>query len=218
MRTDQLPQTPSKALIAACRVFAKTVSRLFWRIEFRGTANIPDNSSGGFIIAANHQTYLDPVWISIPILRAIHYLAWDRAFRWPVVGYFIRHLGALPVRLGRGATYGSLRASLDVLRAGGTIMIFPEGEREFADGKLLAFKPGAVRLAATSGVPILPVTIKGGNRVWPRGSLIPRPRKVEIIYHPVFRVSDIYSEDPSSTDLRQKTDLLKAIVGRPLSD
>lgn len=204
-------------MITACRIFAKAVSRLFWRIGFRGTDNIPAPASGGFIIAANHQTYFDPFWISIPINKVIRYLAWDRAFRWPLVGCLIRRLGALPVRLGRGGTYGSLRVSLEVLKSDGAVMIFPEGEREFSDGSLLEFKPGAVRLAAKSGVPILPVTIKGGNRVWPRGWLVPRPRKVEIIYHPVVCVSDLDSENPSVEGLRRKTDILKEIIGRPLS-
>lgn len=204
-------------MITACRVFAKAVSRLFWRIEFFGTNNIPAPSTGGFIIAANHQTYFDPVWISIPINKVIRYLAWDRAFRWPLVGCFIRRLGALPVRLARGGTYGSLRVSLEVLEAGGAVMIFPEGEREYSDGTMLAFKPGAVRLAAKGGVPVLPVTIKGGNRVWPRGWFFPRPRKVQVFYHPVVCVSDIDSEFPSAEELKRKTEILREIIARPLA-
>ncbi|MBK7513222.1 MAG: 1-acyl-sn-glycerol-3-phosphate acyltransferase [Chloracidobacterium sp.] len=47
-------------------------------------------------------------------------------------------------------------------------MIFSEGAREFADGKMLPFKNGAVRLALQAGVPILPVTVSGGSRIWPR--------------------------------------------------
>ena len=59
-------------------------SRALWKIEFYGVENVPER--GGLIIAANHQTYLDPFWLSLPIKRPTRYLAWSAAFRWPLVG------------------------------------------------------------------------------------------------------------------------------------
>src|SRR5690349_12970541 len=56
-------------------------SRVLWKIEFVGVENVP--VEGGVIIAANHQTYLDPFWLSLKIKRPIRYLAWSAAFRWP---------------------------------------------------------------------------------------------------------------------------------------
>ena len=52
-------------------------SRLFWKIEFHGVENVPEQ--GGLIIAANHQTYIDPFWLSLPIKRPTRYLAWSAA-------------------------------------------------------------------------------------------------------------------------------------------
>ena len=72
-------------------------SRVLFQIEFHGVENIP--AHGGVIIAANHQTYIDPFWLSLPIKRPTRYLAWSAAFRWPVVGTGLRWLGAWPLAL-----------------------------------------------------------------------------------------------------------------------
>ena len=61
-------------------------------------------------------------------------------------------------------------------------------EAAFADGNFLPFKPGAAWLAMEAEVPILPVTIRGGNRVWAQGMKYPKFGKVEIIYHPILEV------------------------------
>ena len=97
-------------------------------------------------------------------------------------------------------------------------MIFPEGAREFADGKLLKFKTGAVRMAIEAGVPILPVTLRGANKVWAREMKFPRPfRKIEVIFHPLFHVPPPTEE---VADLREYarpiTEELKAIIEKEL--
>jgi 1-acyl-sn-glycerol-3-phosphate acyltransferase len=74
------------------------------------------------------------------------------------------------------------------LREGSALIIFPEGEREFSDGKLLPFRQGAVRLAMDTEVPILPVTISGANKIWAQGMKYPHFGKVKIFYHPPIDV------------------------------
>jgi 1-acyl-sn-glycerol-3-phosphate acyltransferase len=103
--------------------------------------------------------------------------------------------------------------SLRTLRGGGVLVIFPEGEREWSDGKMLEFKSGAVHIAANAGVPILPVSVSGGNRIWPRGQKFPSLfRRVKIIYH-----SPMYlPERPDDTELdaylqKINDDLVKTI-------
>ncbi|HVF22138.1 MAG TPA: lysophospholipid acyltransferase family protein [Pyrinomonadaceae bacterium] len=160
------------------------ISRVFWRIEFRGLENIPQH--GGVIIAANHQTYIDPFWLSLKIKRPTRYLAWSAAFRWPLVGRCLTWFGAWPLAV-EGSDPAAIRRSLQWLREGGAVVIFPEGGRSTASGELERFKAGAVRLALEAGVPILPVTIKGGNRIWPRGQRTPRFGRVTITYHPLYR-------------------------------
>ena len=173
-----------------CRFIGLCISKVFWRIEFHGTENIPQDSNTGLLLVANHQTYIDPVWITLPVKRKFRYMAWDAAFGWFFIGKLMRRLGAFPVKTGKG-TGGKLDAmknALKFLRGGSALVIFPEGGREMPDGKLLPFKPGALRIAMEAGVPVLPVTIRGGNKIWTHGMKYPRVGKVEIIYHPAFDV------------------------------
>ncbi|HSE19572.1 MAG TPA: lysophospholipid acyltransferase family protein [Pyrinomonadaceae bacterium] len=177
--TTMLPQWALDSIRPVIGMF----SRLLWKIEFRGVENVPDH--GGLIVAANHQTYIDPFWLSLPIKRPTRYLAWSAAFRWPVVGTGLKLLGAWPLAL-EGSDPAAIRTSLQWLRNGGVVVIFPEGARSTDTGALDRFKAGAVRLAMEAQVPILPVTIKGGNRVWPRGWRFPRLGKVVVTYHPLL--------------------------------
>jgi 1-acyl-sn-glycerol-3-phosphate acyltransferase len=182
-------------------------SRVFWQLELKGVENIPEE--GGLIIAANHQSYGDPFWLGIPVKRPIRFLAWSEAFSWPVVGKAITLLGAWPLHV--EGSPAAIRRSLTWLRDGGVVVIFPEGGRGQPDGSMVHMKGGAVRMALEAGVPILPVTIRGGNRVWPANKLLPRPGKVEIIYHPLFQVEPLPEEEPRAC-ARRETDRLAATI------
>jgi 1-acyl-sn-glycerol-3-phosphate acyltransferase len=185
------------------------LSRVLWKIEFYGVENVPEH--GGVIIAANHQTYIDPFWLSLPIKRPLRYLAWSAAFRWPIVGTCLTWFGAWPLAL-EGSDPKAIRRSLQWLREGGAVVIFPEGGRSTATGSLERFKAGAVRLALEAQVPILPVTIKGGNRVWPRGWRFPRPAKVVVTYHPLYRAEQCPDEETRACARRESERLAEVIA------
>jgi 1-acyl-sn-glycerol-3-phosphate acyltransferase len=187
-------------------------SRLLWDIEFHGAENVPQ--SGGVIVAANHQTYLDPFWIALRVFRPQRYLAWNEAFTWPVVGPALSALGAWPLSL-ETVDPTPLRRAFKWLRKDGALVIFPEGGRCLSDGALLRFKSGAVRLALDARVPILPVTIRGAHRVWPRDYKVPRLHKIELYYHPLMYVQPRQGEDARACSLRE-TKRLEQIIAAPL--
>ena len=191
------------------RPVVHAASRVLWKIEFRGVENIP--AQGGVIVASNHQTYLDPFWLSLLIKRPTRYLAWSDAFRWPVVGKGLVWLGAWPLAL-EGSDPAAIRRSLQWLRDGGAVVIFPEGARSTETGALERFKAGAVRLALEAQVPILPVTIKGGNRVWPKGWRFPRFGKVVVTYHPPYYVEQCANEETRACARRESERLARVIA------
>jgi 1-acyl-sn-glycerol-3-phosphate acyltransferase len=154
-------------------------ARVYFGIRFQGIEHIP--TSGPLIIVPNHVTFADPVLVSIPVRRPVHYMAWDALFDVPGFSWLIRRLRAFPVEV-ESADPRATRETVRLLNARQTVMIFPEGGRS-PDGRLQRFKPGAFRLACALGVPLLPVTIVGGHESWPPGQMLPRPGRVHITYH-----------------------------------
>lgn len=143
-------------------------------------------------------------------------MAWDEVFNWKIVGKMIRYLGAFPVGLNRQGFVKATRKARQILNDGAALIIFPEAERAFSDGELRPFKNGAVRLALETGVPILPVTIRGANRVWAQGQKFPGFSKVQIVYHPIFTVE----QSPAGTTLHEhlkiENDRLKNVIASAL--
>ena len=127
-----------------------------------------------------------------------------------MVGKLIHLFGAWPLQL-EGSDPAAIRRTLQWLNEGGSVVIFPEGGRGRRDGSMLKFKAGAVRLALEAGVPILPVTIRGGNRVWPAGRYLPCPARVEITYHPLFEVEQRQDEEPRIC-ARRESERLASII------
>lgn len=198
--------------INVVRSTVEAFSRVCWRLEFRGVENIP--ADGGLIVASNHQSYGDPAWIALRVNRPLRFLAWSEAFSWPVVGKAIQLLGAWPLQV-EGSDPSAIRRSLTWLRDGGVVVIFPEGGRGLPDGSMIRMKGGAVRMALETGVPILPVTIRGANRVWPADQRFPRTGSVEIIYHPIIHIQQQPGEETRAC-ARRETERLAKTIGSAL--
>jgi 1-acyl-sn-glycerol-3-phosphate acyltransferase len=185
------------------------IFRLVFGLRLVGVENIPPGG-GGLIIAANHQTYLDPFWVGSPVKRPLRFLAWDAVLGWFFIGRLMGWLGAWPLQTQKGDTR-AYRRSVQWLRAGGALVIFPEGGRSRSDGALQPFKSGAARLALETDVPVLPVTIRGGQAVWSRERRYPRPGRVEIIYHPARRLSPLPGEGARACAQRESEQLREII-------
>ena len=190
------------------RLFVFSICRLYFRIEFEGAGRVP--ADGAMILAPNHVSYLDPLWVSIPIKRPLRYMTWDKMTRLPLLGPLIKAYGAFPVKVDKGDR-GALRASLAQLNAGGGLVVFPEGSRT-RTGRILPFKSGIVRLASEARVPIVPVTIIGGYRAFSPHHLFPRPHKVRIIYHDPIHLDESITKE----DFHRQARRLHAIVASAL--
>ena len=121
-------------------------------VDFQG--ELPN---GGFILACNHVSDLDPVMLGIAFPKQIRYMAKEELFRVPVLGPVIRALGAFPVARGKGDT-GALAHAGDIVRQGGVLGIFPEGGRS-RDGKFHKVKSGTAVVASQTGADIVPACL-----------------------------------------------------------
>jgi len=146
--------------------FAKAVVggtlRTVWRLRVEGVERVP--TSGSLIVAANHVSYFDPPALGVAMPRPIHYMAKTELFRMPILQTILPWLNAFPVDRSRGDV-AAIKRSVEVLRSGAAVGIFPEGTRN----KTGLVKPqvGIALLASLSQAPVLPAyicgTAKAGN-------------------------------------------------------
>ncbi len=164
---------------------------IYFRLRATGVEHVP--LRGGVVIAANHASYLDPLFAGLPVRRQLSFMARESLFR-HVFGTILRALGSVPIRRGR-MTKTSLREVLARLteKGGGGLMVFPEGTRSVSQdmGKL---REGAVRIAQMAQVQIVPCFIEGNHRAWGRGSIFPRPTRVRVAFGAPFDPTGDVSE------------------------
>ena len=114
------------------RNLAKCLYKLLFRLQVSGQAHIP--KQGGFILASNHASYLDPPALAAACPRIVSFLAKEGLFRNVFFGRFISSLNAFPIKT-HSADFGALRLAIKELKAGKVLTIFPEGGRSL-DGNL----------------------------------------------------------------------------------
>jgi 1-acyl-sn-glycerol-3-phosphate acyltransferase len=190
------------------RPAVRGLARLYLGLRLEGTQHIP--GVGPVVIVPNHQTYADPVLITIPVRRPIYYMAWSQLFDVPGLSWMIRRLRAFPVEI-EARDPRATREAVRLLQAGEAVMIFPEGSRSL-DGSIGRFKPGAFRLAVSVGAPILPVTIEGGHAAWPPGRRLPRRGKLTITYHPLVYPDGAREPRDRARELAERT---RAVIVGP---
>ena len=136
---------------------------------FRGRENIPE---GAAIVCANHSSYLDPVLASFAFTarRNLRFMSKAELFRIPILGPIIRGVGAFPVSRGT-SDVNAIRYSMQYLKQGEKILMFPEGTRVSEDDAL-AVKTGAVRLALKLNVPVVPMYIPRSKHIFKRDYVI----------------------------------------------
>ena len=157
--------------------------RIYHRIRIDGRENLP--ARGSYVLVCNHTSHLDTLCLlsSVP-LRSIHH-----CFPAAAADYFFSSLprsavsailiNALPFdREAKGAESLALCSAL-LQNQGSILILFPEGTRT-TTGTMGRFRSGIGRLAAGRDIDVLPCYLEGGMRAWPKGKLLPRPRKLHL--------------------------------------
>jgi 1-acyl-sn-glycerol-3-phosphate acyltransferase len=161
---------------AGCRQVAGVLFVIVFGIRVYHRERLP--KSGGVLVVANHQSYLDPILAAVGMPRPCHPMARDTLFRVGPFRWLIRSLYAFPVRRGR-ADFRAIREALRHLQAGEIVLMFPEGTRT-RDGSIAPLQGGPVTVALRARVPIMPLVIDGAFESWPRTHLLPRPGAIRV--------------------------------------
>jgi len=182
------------------RIVAGPFLHTIWRPTVTGAENIP--ASGGAILAANHLSVIDSVFLPLMVDRPVTFSASAKYFTasGPAARLLAAYLKAtnqlrMDTEQPRSAQ-DTLEAALALLREGRLFGIYPEGTRS-PDGRLYRGRPGVGWLALKSGLPVIPVALSGTRRVLPPGSMLPRPGRVGVtIGRPIPIAPELADEPP----------------------
>ena len=155
-----------------------------WRLRIDGVERLP--RKGGMLLAANHQSYMDPVFVGLRLQQELHFMARKSLFRNPLFGGLLRFLNAFEVNRD-SADLNAVRRAIGLLRGGNTLLVFPEGTRT-RNGKIGELKAGISLLAGRADVPVVPVLIEGAFEAWPKGQLFPGLGRIRVTFGEPFRL------------------------------
>ncbi len=155
---------------------------MFYNLEVEGRENI--SNSGAVIIASNHVSNLDPPAVGAAIKRNIYFMAKVDLFKNHILGTLLRRLGAFPIRRDI-ADRGAIRYSLEILKSGNALGIFPEGRRNQSD-ELGTPQLGTAMIAARSGAPVVPVAVMG-TRTYEK---LKGKRRIKVVIGKPIRLSE----------------------------
>lgn len=168
-RRSQVAERPHVAPTVApsrtARAVIRPLVRAWMRLDVEAAHHVA--SAGPVIIASTHRSHADSVALGGALERPVHFLGDVQLVRWPIVGPWLPRLGMVPIRRGQKdtAALAQLRVVLD---DGHALVIYPEGSRS-RDGRVYRCRSGVARLAAVTGVPVVPAAVLGTERLWPAG-------------------------------------------------
>lgn len=182
--------------------------KIYNRIVVHSIKNIP--KEGSFIIVANHVSLLDPVYIGLVLPRKLHFMAKKESFNSSkILSWILTHLGAFPVDRSK-PDITAMRTAIGLLKEGKVLALFPQGGRS-DDVELTELKKGAAYFAEKTNTPILPIYVKGTDKVMPKDQLMIKPKKVEIFIGETIEVPNI-SESYKGERVDVMTNQLKVAI------
>lgn len=165
------------------RIVLGPILRLLFRPTVEGLENIP--TDGPAILASNHLSFSDSIFLPLVAPRRITFLAKSdyftgRGVKGRLTAAFFRGVGQVPIdRTGGNASNAALSSGLRILSAGDLLGIYPEGTRS-PDGRLYRGRTGVARMALEGKVPVLPVAMIGTDKAQPTGSVLPKIMRIGV--------------------------------------
>ena len=194
-----------KFIYKAALFVSQSICDVFGRIDIHGYENIPE---GPYIIAGNHVSYLDPFAMAFFTEEEICVVARDTLMSNWFSKMLLSNMNAIPIKRGDGGNLGVFRLLISHIKAGRSVLIFPEGTRS-ADGKLQRGKAGVGLLAVKGNVPILPIRSWGFEDVLPRSNKLRGGSRIVMQIGKPIQLKDI---DPGKNDPDRAQKIVDAIM------
>ncbi len=174
-------------LWSACQAIARIFTTVVFDLKVYGQHHVPPR--GGVLLAANHESYLDPALVAVRMKRPVNFFAKAELFEIPGFAWLIRSLHAFPVRQGEG-DIGAAKEAIRRLKEGHILNIYPEGSRT-ETGELGPIEPGVALMVRRAGVPVVPVVVSGSFHAWPRGRKFFRSAPIRVLYGPPMELNHL---------------------------
>ena len=172
-RVRLMPSLFEISFYAVVQGLVDAINHLYFRVEIFGRDKIP---APPFILAPTHRSNLDTLLISSLSRKRLRFMGKDSLWKNRFAGNMLSALGGFPVKR-EIADRAAVDSCVRVLRAGQSLVLFPEGMRK--DGSSVAeILDGAAYIAIKAGVPIIPIGISGSDRAMAKGVKVPRPKRV----------------------------------------
>ena len=184
--------------------------RLGFRVSSNGRHHVPRR--GPAILASNHNSFMDSLFLPLVLHRRITYVAKAEYFDNWKTAWFFKSSGQIPIRRGPGSAWRrAIESAAEVLAQGQLFGIYPEGTRS-KDGKLHRGHTGIARLALETGAPVIPIGFVGTGRALPIGRKFPNLfTKVEVRFGPPMHF-EVRPDETERMALRRITDeVMRAI-------
>ncbi len=161
----------NRTVYRICRLSVYLFFRIYYGLRVTGRENLP--KEGGYILAVNHRSFIDPFLIASPSPHFVFFLARDTLWKSRIYrfGMFLFD-NSIPLKRGM-PDKTALKSAMERLGNGGVTLLFPEGTRT-KDGNLGEIKKGPAFISTKINAPIVPAIMKGAYEVWPKGKLLPR--------------------------------------------
>jgi 1-acyl-sn-glycerol-3-phosphate acyltransferase len=196
-----------------------------FRPKVTGRKHLP--KQGAAILASNHMSFSDSIFLPLAVPRRITFLAKSEYFTgrgikgW-LMKKFFEGAGQVPIdRSGGRASEAAVNTAIGILKSGELLGIYPEGTRS-PDGKLYRGRTGMARIAIEAGVPVIPVAMIGTYDIQPIGQVFPRIKRVGIAFGEPIDMSQYAGRQRDPAVLREATNLvmdsLKKLGGQEYVD
>ena len=201
----------------ASRVVAGPFLHVLWRPEVTGLENIPE--TGGALLASNHLSILDSIFLPLVVSRPVTFAAKSEYFTGTrlvdrMTAMYMRATNQLSVdRAGARAAQAMLEAALERVNGGALFGIYPEGTRS-PDGRLYRGRTGIGWLALNSGVPVIPVAMIGTDRVLPPGRTVPKLYRIQVKIGSPLTFDALRAEGTGGRQRRAVTDTVMEAIGK----
>lgn len=149
-------------------LIARPLLRFFYRCRQHNTLGALRRPA---VFAANHRSFLDPILVGAYAERPLAFFARADLWKYPVIGPVLRFFGGFPIDRDEPQLQ-IMRRAVAELRAGRSILVFPEGTRT-RDGRLGTLRDGAALFARRAGVPVVPIYLSRTETAWPRRAALP---------------------------------------------